>query len=307
MKKIKTIFIVGPTASGKTDLSIYLAEKINAEIISADSMQIYKNIPIASAVPTMEEKRGIKHYLQEVLNPTEEFSVYEFCDISKKLIKEINGKNKVPMVVGGTGLYIDSLLNNIDFGPENDPNIRNELYKKAEENGILSLYEELKSIDFEFANKISCNDKKRIIRALEIYYTHNTTMSQKNENSLKNEGFLNPLIIGINYENRENLYNRINLRVDIMAKNGLLEEAEKALKENYSGAKQAIGHKELEPFIKGEISLSEALENLKMQTRRYAERQITWFKRNKDIHWVYPDINKDYKNEALKLAEDFLK
>ena len=306
-KKQKIIVIVGPTASGKTSLSIELAKAFNGEIISADSMQVYKGIEIASAAPTMEEMQGIKHHLVSFLEPNEQFSVFDFVKLANSKIEEISNCGKLPIVVGGTGLYIDSLLENIDFGEDTDNDIRAKLEKRAYDEGLESLYEELRTIDELAYKRIKANDKKRIIRALEVYYSTGETISARNKRSKIKESNLEPIIFGINYEERETLYKRINDRVELMAENGLLDEAKEAyISPRFKGAKYAIGHKELFGFFLGEISLSEALENLKMQTRRYAKRQITWFKRNKNIIWLNPQ-DPNYLIFAKENIEDFLR
>lgn len=306
-QKQKVIVIVGPTASGKTSLSIELAKSFNGEIISADSMQVYKGIEIASAAPTEKEMDGINHHLISFLEPNEQFSVCDFVKIANSKISEIAFRGKIPIIVGGTGLYIDSLLENIDFGENSDDDIRNNLEQRAEKEGLKALYEELATIDNEAYKRIKANDKKRILRALEVYYSTGETISSRNERSKLNKSNLDPIIFGLNFENREKLYDRINKRVDIMAQNGLLDEAKAAYSNPlFKGAKYAIGHKELFDFFLGEISLNEALENLKMQTRRYAKRQITWFKRNKNIIWLNPE-EQDYLNLAKSKIEEFLR
>lgn len=308
MSKIKTIFIVGPTASGKTDLSIRLAKALNGEIISADSMQIYKDIHIASASPDVDEMQGITHHLLEFLNTNEQFSVADYVRLARNKIKEISLSGKLPIVVGGTGLYINSLLDNTEFiEADNDYSLREKLEAEFQESGAQAMLEKLKSIDYDSASKLHINDKKRIIRALEVYYLTGNTKSYQNAISHSNENFINPLVLGITYSDREKLYDRINLRVDIMLKNGLLDEAKRAfLLSNNKGGFQAIGHKEFFPYFRGECDLEQATQNLKMQTRRYAKRQLTWFRRDDRINWLYPDKDAEYFDYALDLAKKFL-
>lgn len=304
--KRKVVVIVGPTASGKTSLSITLAKKFNGEIISADSMQVYKGIEIASAAPTEQEKDGIQHHLISFLEPNEQYSVFDFVNDAKKKIEEVSNSNKLPIIVGGTGFYIDSLLQNIDFGEDSDGDIRNQLEQKCEEFGLETLYHELKDIDYEAYKRIKQNDKKRIIRALEVYYSTGETITARNERSKKIESNIDPIIFGINYNDREVLYSRINKRVELMAQNGLIEEAKAAHTDpRFKGAKFAIGHKELFDYFNGTVTLEEALENLKMQTRRYAKRQITWFKRNEKIIWLNPE--EDYLSKAETRIIEFLR
>ena len=309
MSKIKTIFIVGPTASGKTSLSIELAKKLNGEIISADSMQIYKGIHIASAAPDIAEMQGVKHHLLEFLDTDEQFSVADYVKLARQKIKEIANSSKVPIVVGGTGLYINSLLDNTEFiEADNDYSLREKLEAEFSELGADAMLEKLSKIDSDAASKLHRNDKKRIIRALEVYYLTGNTKSYQNENSHNSDGFIDPLVIGITYSDREKLYERINSRVDIMINNGLLEEANKTFqKANNKGGFQAIGHKELFPYFNGECDLPVAVENLKMQTRRYAKRQLTWFRRDERINWFYPDLEPQFFDKALNLAKKFLK
>lgn len=306
-KKNKVVVIVGPTASGKTSLSIELAKMFNGEIISADSMQVYKGIEIASAAPTKDEKYGVEHHLISFLEPNEQYSVCDFVNDANKKIVDIIKRDRVPIIVGGTGLYIDSLLQNIDFGEETKSKIRDELNEKAENFGLDVLYNELKSLDIDAYNRIKPNDKKRIIRALEVYYSTGETITSRNERSKNNESNIDPIIFGINYSDRNELYERINKRVELMALNGLVDEAKNAyLNPKFKGAKFAIGHKELFAYFKNELSLEQALENLKMQTRRYAKRQITWFKRNENIIWLDPK-DENFVLKAKIEIEEFLR
>ena len=306
-KKKQVIYIVGPTASGKTSISIELAKRFNGEIVSGDSMQIYKDMHIASAAPDESEKQGIPHHLFEFLNPTETFSVSEYVKRAKVVIDEIHSKGKLPIVVGGTGLYISSLAENLDFGSEEvDSNLRAELEQYVQENGLLSLYEYLKSIDPETAEKISENDKKRIIRAVEIYKTYGKTKTQMDEDSKKMGAIYDNLFIGINYTDRETLYSRINKRVDLMLQNGLIGEAENAYKNISGTAAQAIGHKEFFEYFSGNMTLEDAVERLKMQTRRYAKRQLTWFRKNDLINWIFMDEDENPLEKVSEIVKQFL-
>lgn len=307
---IKTVFVVGPTASGKTTLGIELAKRLDGEIVSADSMQIYKGIHIASAAPDEKEKSGIVHHLTEFLELTDEFSVAEYVTLARKCIHKIAEHGKLPIIVGGTGLYISSLLDNISFSPENtDMELRNKLEEKFDSIGGREMLKELSTFDEAAALKLHPNNRRRIIRAFEVYLQTGKTFTEQNYLSKQTEAVLNPIVIGINFSNRENLYKRINQRVDIMFQNGLLQEAETtySICNNSKGAFQAIGHKELYGYFEHKCTLEEAKENLKRQTRRYAKRQITWFKRDKRINWVYPDDDSDYINSAYETAKKFLK
>lgn len=305
MSRIKTVFIVGPTASGKTGLGVSLAEKFSGEIVSADSMQIYKGIHIASAAPDTEEMRGIPHHLLEFLEPSDNYSVADYVKTARGVIEDIKKRGRLPMVVGGTGLYISSLADNTEYTEEEtDYLLRNSLESRFDEIGAEQMLKELAEFDPDTAARLHPNNRRRIIRAFEVYKTTGKTITEQNSLSHMGKKYIEPLLIGINYRDREKLYERINLRVDIMLKRGLLEEARTALL-NDGGAVQAIGHKELAGFLKGECSLDEAAENLKMQTRRYAKRQLTWFNRDKRINWIYADETDDVVKEAARLIKEF--
>ncbi len=307
MNKKTVIVIVGPTASGKTSLSIEIAKRLQGEIISADSMQIYKEMDIATAKPTLEEMQGIPHHLMSFLEPTENFSVADFKERALSVIDDALGRGKQPIVAGGTGFYVDTLIKNTTFFDFDKNEKRIELSERLEKEGIEKLYNELKEVDPASAEKLHINDVKRILRALEVYYSTGKTITLQAELSHENESEYNWFIIGLTAENREILYDRINRRVDIMLQNGLLEEAQKFLSSEKSGtSKQAIGYKELKPYFDGEATLDEAVENLKRETRRYAKRQLTWFRRNPDINWIDIDSlsSEEILNEALTLLEN---
>lgn len=309
MKK-KAIAVVGATASGKTALGIHIAKKFNGEVISADSMQIYQGMDIATAKPSIEEMDGIKHHLIDFVDVHEQYSVSAFCDDADKALNEIIDNGKIPVIVGGTGLYIDSFLSNTIFlETAFSDEIRKQLLEEAEIKGIGALYDELKNIDPEAAENIHPNNTVRVIRALEIYKTTGKTLTEQNKLSHTVESDIEPLYIGINYSDREKLYERINLRVDLMLQKGLLDEAKEFFKLNPSKtAFNAIGYKELKPFIDGDLTLDICVENLKRETRRYAKRQITWFKKNKKINWFYADLlsNEEMLNSVDSLINDYL-
>ena len=304
MEKIKIICVVGPTASGKTSLSVELAKRLDGEIISADSMQVYKGMPIATAAVTEEEKQGIPHWLVECFEADKPFSVAEFVSLAKEKAFDIAGRGKLPIIAGGTGLFIDSLVNNITFS---DVGVDEELRKSLEEKSSDELFEMLSSVDSEAAKVIHKNNRKRVIRALELYFG-GTSKTKQNEDSKKEESPFDALYIGINFKDRERLYQRINKRVDLMAENGLLEEAREMLEKSGATSAQAIGHKELIPYFENEISLDEALEKIKQETRRYAKRQLTWFRRNENINWLYADEmqSDELITAAESLAKEFL-
>ena len=311
MKKTPIIVIVGPTASGKTALSVLLAKKFDCEIVSFDSMQVYKELSVSTAKPDLAEMDGVPHHLIDNLSVSENFSVATFCEMAKSTVEDIISRNKIPLFVGGTGLYIDSFVNNINFeNIDKNDEVREKINNLEKEIGTDGLYKRLMEVDNKAAENIHPNNIKRVKRALEIYYSSGITKTEQDENSMKDSSPYKPLFIGINYKNRENLYNRINLRVDKMIENGLVNEAREFYKMPFSKtASQAIGCKELKPFIDGKKSLDECVEKLKQETRRYAKRQITWFKRNKEINWYYPD-EQNYDiivNSCISLIENFLK
>lgn len=305
MEKTKIICVVGATASGKTDLSVKLAKAVDGEIISADSMQVYKNMPIATAVATKEEQDGVPHHLVEFLNTDETFSVADFVERAKVLIEEITARGRVPIIAGGTGLFVDSLVKNINFSEVgSNAEIRTELAEKSNE----ELYEKLLKLDPNAAVDIHPNNRKRVIRALELCMS-GTSKTEQNENSLLCDSPYDALYIGIGYKDRQKLYDRINKRVDLMLEAGLENEARQMLGKQGLTASQAIGHKELQPYIDGKITLDEAAENLKRETRRYAKRQLTWFRRNENINWLYADeMSKDeLVKKAVELVRKHLK
>lgn len=310
-EKIKVIAVVGPTASGKTMLGVNIAEHFNGEVISADSMQIYKGMDIATAKPTPEEMRGIKHHLVDFVSPDKEYSVAAFMSDAKRAVNEITSKNKLPVIVGGTGLYVDSFLNNITFlDGANESSVRDELKKRLETEGAEALYLELQKIDPVAAQKIHPNNTVKVTRALEVYYSNGKTITQQVEASRSVPSPYEPLYIGVSRKNRAELYNSINKRVDCMLENGLLCEAENYYSKAHSKtAVNAIGYKELKPYLDGEKSLEACVDDLKKATRHYAKRQLTWFGRNENINWFYSDCYSDpgeMYSDIFSLINDFL-
>lgn len=288
MKKPNVIVICGPTASGKTALSIKLAKEINGEVVSADSMQIYKDMDIGTAKPSLKEMDGVKHYLIGNVSPTVRYSVANYKKDAMNAISEIIKKGKTPIVVGGTGLYVDSLVYGIDYDDiEIDLKYRNELEQIFNEYGLEKLYKKALEIDPKAMEKISPNDKKRIFRVLEIYNATGKTKTEQEIESRKKENPYNFIVFAIDMD-REKLYERINLRVDLMIKNGLVEEV-KALIKKYDElptAIQGLGYKEVVQYLNDELTYDEMLEKIKQETRRYAKRQLTWFRKNKEITWI---------------------
>ena len=298
MNKIPIVVIAGPTASGKTAVSISLAKEYYAEIVSADSMQIYKGLDIATAKPTEEEKCGISHHLMSFVEWGEKYSVAQYLSEARKVIADIHNRGKLPIIVGGTGLYISSLVDNIVFDDtSSNDEIRNRLTKEAKELGNEAMLNKLMEIDPETAKTLHPNNLTRIIRAIEAYELSGKTMSELKKQSREEESPYNACMIGLNFHDRQKLYDRINLRVDKMAEAGMVEEAYDAYKQGIGNTVcQAIGYKELIPYFEGKSTLSECLETLKQETRRYAKRQLTWFRRDERINWIYMDENLTEKN-----------
>ncbi|MGG3526998.1 tRNA (adenosine(37)-N6)-dimethylallyltransferase MiaA [Bacillus pseudomycoides] len=303
LQREKVAVIIGPTAVGKTKLSIDLAKALNGEIISGDSMQIYRTMDIGTAKATMEEMEGIPHYMIDIKNPEDSFSVAEFQELVRGCIREITERGKLPIIVGGTGLYIQSVLYDYQFTDEaGDPVYREELEKLATEHGVEYVHEKLREVDPESASRIHMNNVRRVIRALEIFHTTGQKMSDQLEKQ-ENELLYDVSLIGLTMD-RGMLYDRINLRVDLMVKQGLLQEV-KALYEN--GVRdcqsiQAIGYKELYNYFEGHVSLEEAIMQLKTNSRRYAKRQLTWFRNKMDVTWF--DVTDGEKTaEILRYIE----
>ena len=305
-EKIPVLAVVGPTASGKTALSIALAKALDGEIISADSMQIYKGMDIASAKPTKEERAGIPHHMMGVISPETPYSVADYVEDAGKAIADVWNRKKCPILVGGTGLYVDSLLSGTRFIPSpTDLELRKELQAQYDALGGEAMLRKLNAFDPESAARLHPNNNKRIIRAFEVYRLTGKTMTEALENSHSEPSRYKPVYIGINFADRAVLYDRINRRVDLMLENGLLDEAKDFFEHTTATAAQAIGYKELKPYLDGEVTLDEAVERLKQVTRNYAKRQLTWFKRNPEIHWLYPDTctKEEFLRQAFKIAE----
>ncbi len=296
----KLIVLTGPTAVGKTELSIKLANKINGEIISADSIQVYKNLDIGSAKITIEEMQNVKHYLVDVLNPTEDFNIYIFKEMANKAIKEIQAKGKIPIIVGGTGFYIQSVIYDTSFSKEDNSIIREELEQIARIKGNEFLHNELKKIDKVSAEKIHPNNVKRIIRAIEYYKLNNRPISQHNEEESIKEAVFNTKYFVLN-DKRELLYDRIDRRVDKMIELGLVDEVkslmDSGLDSTYNSM-QGIGYKEIIEYLDGKCTLDEAINNIKKNTRHFAKRQLTWFRREQNVNWI-EKYQYDYDDERI--------
>lgn len=302
--KPTVIVICGPTASGKTALSIELAKRINGEIVSADSMQIYKDMDIGSAKVTPDEMQGIKHYLIDFVSPDQRYSVANYKLDAKQAIEEILNKGKAPIVVGGTGLYIDSLIYEIEYNNiEINENYRKELEDIKEKEGLEKLYEMAVKIDPIAMQKISKNDSKRIIRVLEIYEATGKTKSQQEVESRTKDVPYNYKVFAITMD-REKLYDRINKRVDIMLEKGLIEEVESLLNKytKFPTAMQGLGYKEVKDYLEGDLSKQEMIDKIKQESRRYAKRQLTWFRKNKQTIWI-DGLNNTDENINIILEE----
>lgn len=300
---IPIIVIAGPTASGKTALSIDLAKRLGGEIVSADSMQIYRRMNIGTAKPTAAEMNGIPHHMIDIAEPTESFSVADYCEKAQICISDINRRNKIPIITGGTGLYIDSLINGVDFGETAaDTAIRDELFALAEKEGAESVHKILQDIDPETAAKYHPNNLKRTIRAIEFYRVTGETISS-HARAEKTSPY-NYVYFCIDWE-RSILYDRINRRVDIMMADGLEIEVRTLLKSGCrrdSTAMQGIGYKEFFGYFDGDKTLSDVTEEIKMNSRRYAKRQLTWFRRHSDIHWLSPCST--LTDDALRITSE---
>lgn len=310
MKKIPVVAVVGPTASGKTALSVELAIKFFGEIVSADSMQVYKGMDISSAKPTNDEKKGIAHHLMDFLELEQKYSVADYVKAGHSVINEIISRGSLPIITGGTGLYIDSLLGNIDFGETGQtPTKRAEFASRYADKSGEELLAVLAEFDRESADRLHPNNRGRILRAIEVYELTGITQTEQNRKSRQRESPYRVLYIGLDSRDRQLLYDRIDSRVDLMLQNGLLEEARElaALPESTTAA-QAIGCKELKAAVLGLDSLENCVNRLKQSTRRYAKRQLTWFRRNKEINWLYIDeIDKEELLErASVLVQSFL-
>ena len=304
--RLKVAAVVGATASGKTALSVELARRLDGEVISADSMQIYRGLSISTAKPTAEEMKGIRHHLIDFVPLDGAFSVAQYCELAHRAIAEISARGKLPIVCGGTGLYVDSLLDNIIFADiPQDESLRERLNAEFDQTGGEALLERLRQIDPATAEKLSPSDKKRIVRGLEVYELSGTPLSEYNRRSRAFPDRYRSVIIGIGYRDRQKLYDRINRRVDVMLREGLLDEV-KEFDCQTAGktAVQAIGCKELLPYLRGEQTLGEAVEKLKMETRRFAKRQLTWFRRNDKIIWIYADECESFDSLADKAVNE---
>ena len=308
MSKPRVVAVGGPTASGKTALSVALARAFDGEIINADSMQIYKNLDVGTAKPSAEERQGIPHYLLDFLSPETPYSVADFTAAADPLIRDITARGRLPLVVGGTGLYITSLLSGMAFAPEKtDPAIRARLQARADTEGGAALYAELQRVDPNYAAQVHPNNLPRVIRALELFEATGRRMSDQRREARPAEAPYHALCLCLTCRDRAVLYSRIDRRVDEMVENGVLDEARQVYdhRDAYRTAAQAIGYKEFFPYFEGTANLTECTERLKQATRNYAKRQLTWFRRQNDAVWLYLD-EEDVTEHACTLVRAFL-
>ena len=302
------ICIAGPTASGKTALAVELAKAYNGEVVSCDSMQVYRRMDIGTAKPTEEEKQGIVHHMLDVAEPWEEFSVSRYCAMAAPIVDDILARGKTAIIAGGTGLYMDSLIKGNDFAPFPATGMREKLEAQADAEGMDAMHALLASIDPCSAARLPVNDRKRIIRALEVYYETGQTITAHNLRTQAIPPKYKPVWLGLDFTDRAELYSRIDLRVSLMLEQGLEEEIRTLLSEGIPPkctAMQAIGYKEFVDAIDGKITMEEAADQVRQSSRRYAKRQLTWFRRNPKMHWLVR--NADTKtDEILTAARQFV-
>ena len=304
----RIICIAGPTASGKTALAVAMAKVLDGEVISCDSMQIYKGMDIGTAKPTTEEMEGIPHHMLSVAEPWEDFSVGRYCQMADPILQDILRRGKTAIIAGGTGLYMDALIRGNDFAPCPSTGMREKLETQADREGMEAMLSLLTSIDPEAAAKLHLADRKRILRALEIYYETGHTMTEHNLMTQQIPPKYQPVWFGLEDENRSDLYDRIDRRVDIMLDAGLIREIRQLLDSGISEkctAMQAIGYKEFVAALRGEGTVEEAAQQVKQASRHYAKRQLTWFRRNPDMHWLRRSPG-DTTEKILSLARQVL-
>ena len=298
--RVKLLVLGGPTATGKTALAVALAQLLDGEVISADSMQIYRGLPVGTAAPTEREMQGVPHHLIDFVDPHTPFSVADYVKLAAQCVADVHARGRLPILAGGTGLYVRSFLQNLQFTKEDrDDALRAALKKRAEEEGVQVLMDELRCIDPESAARLHPNNLGRVIRAIEIYRTTGQTMTQQIAHSRREPSPYNACVIGLDFLDRDKLYARINRRVDEMLDAGLEEEARQSLAQSASTARQAIGYKEWIPYFQGACTRDEVAENIKRETRRYAKRQLTWFRRDEGVHWLHVD---DYPDGAALVS-----
>jgi len=304
------ICIAGPTASGKTALAVALARELNGEVVSCDSMYVYRRMNIGTAKPTLEEMDGIVHHMIDVAEPDEDFSVSKYCKMASPIVDDIVARGKTAIIAGGTGLYMDSLIKGNDFADFPSTGYRQTLERQVELEGVAPLLAQLQQIDPESADN-SMNNPRRIIRALEVYYETGITITEHNRRTQALPPRYQPFWLGLDFAERSELYRRINLRVGIMLQQGLIQEIEELLASGIPSkctAMQAIGYKEFVAALEGQCTIEEAADLVRQSSRRYAKRQLTWFRRNKNIHWLVRrghETPEEILQNARQLIRDF--
>ena len=305
------ICIAGPTASGKTALAVELAKELGGEVISCDSMQIYRRMDIGTAKPTRDEMQDIPHHMIDVAQPDEDFSVSRYCEMATPILEDILSRGKTAIIAGGTGLYMDSLIKGNDFAPYPATGARERLEKEADEKGMDVMLTKLQAIDPESAEKLHLADRKRIIRALEVFEETGETITAHNKRTQSIPPRYNPLWLGLDFEPRQTLYDRIDLRVGLMLEQGLVKEIEDLLSSGIPSkctAMQAIGYKEFVAALEGNITIEEAVDEVRKASRHYAKRQLTWFRRNPNMNWLVRHPEDDFSKilqQARHLACQF--
>lgn len=305
------ICIAGPTASGKTALAVELAKELNGEVVSCDSMQVYKHMDIGTAKPTLEEMQGIPHHMIDVAEPWEDFSVSRYCEMAAPIVDDIISRGKTAVIAGGTGLYMDALIRGNAFAPFPATGVRERLEAQADAEGMEAMLSRLRAVDPDAARRLHLSDRKRILRALEVYLETGETITEHNRKTQAVPPRYSPLWLGLDFTEREELYRRIDLRVGLMLQQGLVEEIRGLLADGIperATAMQAIGYKEFVDALDGRCTIEEAADQVRQSSRRYAKRQLTWFRRNKAIHWLIRDTGdtgREILENARRIVSDF--
>jgi len=305
------ICIAGPTASGKTALAATLAKELNGEVVSCDSMQVYRRMDIGTAKPTLEEMQGIPHHMIDVAEPWEDFSVSRYCEMAAPIVDDIISRGKTAVIAGGTGLYMDALIRGNAFAPFPATGVRERLEAQADAEGMEAMLSRLRTVDPDAARRLHLSDRKRILRALEVYLETGETITEHNRKTQAVPPRYSPLWLGLDFTEREELYRRIDLRVGLMLQQGLVEEIRGLLAEGIpekATAMQAIGYKEFVDALDGRCTIEEAADQVRQSSRRYAKRQLTWFRRNKAIHWLIRDTGdtgREILENARRIVSDF--
>lgn len=305
------ICIAGPTASGKTALAATLAKELNGEVVSCDSMQVYRRMDIGTAKPTLEEMQGIPHHMIDVAEPWEDFSVSRYCDMAAPIVDDIISRGKTAVIAGGTGLYMDALIRGNAFAPFPATGVRERLEAQADAEGMEAMLSRLRAVDPDAARRLHLSDRKRVLRALEVYLETGETITEHNWKTQAVPPRYSPLWLGLDFARRGELYRRIDLRVDLMLEQGLVEEIRGLLADGIpekATAMQAIGYKEFVDALDGRCTIEEAADQVRQSSRRYAKRQLTWFRRNKAIHWLIRDTGdtgREILENARRIVSDF--